>query len=549
MNKITHILVGSILLMSACTKQFEDSIEYDNPSSTELLSDLNESITVDQKRNYLEQFAKILSKAVALNKDVRDFLKESALKRIDNDYNVFYPIVKDTYINGQSFESILTLYADNDQVLSEITAAIPLLNIHIPELLDNKVADINTEDNELPVLYDHNLYYEGELVDTFGEDEVPSFNLLVITESSSIRKKTSLSKRMNELSLNEDYEYVDDYFDPKKVRKPIVKTSGYENYSTSHNLSGYFYQSNLEEDLLNAFNISQNKKEATRTVMYYNWNSIDDTKNTIRPDVKDCIFRFRLNPHGFDDYEKTISDKNVFEKNTIHKKSGLSREQVLKNLLEGEAFKFKFIVEYNSSSSTVKPRTIVFYVKPDELYDFYINESYQHATKLGRHSKYTYTLDKEKTCSKWYYPMEHDIDTRLERWDLQKDAISKYITVYLEHKDAGATITKNEKYTQTKAISGKLGLVAEFKLFVKAGINGELNASKTNQQEVNLSYTYSPKDIFLGDITVNYFDDYPIEKIYRGRVYFNDFGSGELTINVIPVSNSYWSKMRNKSIF
>lgn len=41
----------------------------------------------------MQLFAKSLSKAVYSNKDVRSFIKEQALQKVDNDYDVFYPFV------------------------------------------------------------------------------------------------------------------------------------------------------------------------------------------------------------------------------------------------------------------------------------------------------------------------------------------------------------------------------------------------------------------------------------------------------------------------
>ncbi|MBQ3658413.1 MAG: hypothetical protein II956_16475 [Bacteroidales bacterium] len=548
MKRITKLFMGCMIFVSSCNEKIDSTPDLTNEPMINSVSEQDAELMCAQKNKYLKQFSVILSKAVARNKDVRLFLKNKALEKIDNNYNVFYPLVKNELINGLTFENILAQYADDEEVLSAIETIVPLLNIHFPELLGNRVENID-EDDELPILNEYNLFFDGDIVDTLAADEIPAYHLLVVTESSSIRKSTGLSKSMNNSILNGKYEYVDDIFNPNLIRKSIAKTSGYDNYSVSHTLTGYFPQNNLENDLLNAYNISKKQTNATRTIMYYNWTSLDDNKSTMRSDVKDCIFRIRLHPDGFDDYESTASDEHVFEKSTTNKKSSLTREQVLKNLLNGVYFKFKIFIEKNAISTLVESRAIILYVKPEDLYDFYINESYQHSTFFGHHSKYTYTLDKEKTKSKWYYPMEHGKDTRLERWDIKQDATSKYIMIFLEHKDAGKTFSKTVKYSQTKAISGKLGITAEWKKFADLGINGELNASNTNQQEVSFTYSYSPSDLYLGNMTINYFDDYPIERIYRGRVYFNNFGSGEIAISVIPVSNSYWNKMQNKSIF
>lgn len=44
------------------------------------------------------KFARILSKAVSGSVEVRRFLKDEALKQFDNDYDVFYPYVKNKVV-------------------------------------------------------------------------------------------------------------------------------------------------------------------------------------------------------------------------------------------------------------------------------------------------------------------------------------------------------------------------------------------------------------------------------------------------------------------
>lgn len=80
-----------------------------------------------------EQFAVILSRAVYENEDLRDFLKEEALKLYDNDQDVFYPLLKNKMINGSdSFRDILARY-DEDGQLARIERDHPLLTILVPD--------------------------------------------------------------------------------------------------------------------------------------------------------------------------------------------------------------------------------------------------------------------------------------------------------------------------------------------------------------------------------------------------------------------------------
>lgn len=64
-------------------------------------SDNQENYSIEKFSNQEEQlklFAKSLSKVVYNNRNVRSFLKEQALQKIDNDYDIFYPFVMDNIV-------------------------------------------------------------------------------------------------------------------------------------------------------------------------------------------------------------------------------------------------------------------------------------------------------------------------------------------------------------------------------------------------------------------------------------------------------------------
>ena len=81
------------------------------------------------------KFAKLLSQAASSNVEVRSFLKKEALAQFDNDYDIFYPMIKDKKVFGdQSFRDVLLSYCKEANELSEIEQSLPLLNIMIPDL-------------------------------------------------------------------------------------------------------------------------------------------------------------------------------------------------------------------------------------------------------------------------------------------------------------------------------------------------------------------------------------------------------------------------------
>lgn len=66
------------------------------------------------------------------DEDLRVFLKEEAIKQFDNDYEVFYPYVKDETISGgRTFKEILVEHAGSESKLQEIEEVLPLLTLKL----------------------------------------------------------------------------------------------------------------------------------------------------------------------------------------------------------------------------------------------------------------------------------------------------------------------------------------------------------------------------------------------------------------------------------
>ena len=104
-----------VLSLFSCTQE-ENAFLVDENSRTEV-----QELTAAEAQS---KFARILSKAVSGSVEVRRFLKDEALKQFDNDYDVFYPYVKDKVVQGsQTFRDILLSYCDSDKELEQVEQA------------------------------------------------------------------------------------------------------------------------------------------------------------------------------------------------------------------------------------------------------------------------------------------------------------------------------------------------------------------------------------------------------------------------------------------
>lgn len=123
-KKITYLSVCTLLslCLTECTNElFNDPDNYSKNSSYEFESD-----------NANEIFTSILAKAIT-NNDVKDFIKQEALKEVDKDYDVIYHLVKNKKINNNfTFKEALAQYCPNSFYLDSITNDDPTLTIAIP---------------------------------------------------------------------------------------------------------------------------------------------------------------------------------------------------------------------------------------------------------------------------------------------------------------------------------------------------------------------------------------------------------------------------------
>lgn len=421
----------------------------------------------------------------------------------------------------------------------------------MPEIADIKASDIDTNDKEIPFLYSNHIYLDGAIVDSLDNDEVPGFNLYVVTESSNIRKKQDLLKRASsDLSLNAEYEYVGPAFSPVLSNKKLLKTSGVQSLDDKYNgQKGYIPLKEIDPELINAYRNSKDKLKATRCLMYYNMNTPSQTPGNVRSDVKDCIFRFKINGSAFEDLESTTTDGGhpLFNGSTENKKTPLSREEVINRLLTGRNFCFKFKLEGNISegsanSQVVTSEEITIYASPKDLFNLYIHEERKHPTAF-RHTKYTYWIDKKNITEKWYYPLDNGHDTRLDKWDVAYQPISKRIVVYLINPNSGQPREVEEHYSVTYVTTGEAGadIAGDIKNIAKIGINGKITSSTTTVKEVTTKYTINPVNYKFDPFFFNFFDDCPIDRIEGDKVHPSVIGRGIIEMSILPISYSFYN--------
>lgn len=550
-HKSFMLLLLVAIGLSSCST---DDTELDSEENGNVV--INTRATLSEKDMYMQQFAKILSCAVKDNRDVRVFLKMHALQRMDNGYNIFYPLVKNNLIGNQTFREVLQKYEGKKGLLDKIESNVPLLNIHMPEFGDVKVENLNVDDEDTPVLYSGKLYYQGAIVDSIGIDEVPGFNVFVVGESGRIelRSEQHVTRSANLNVINSRYEYADVSFSPSIVNH--FKTRSYSEYEevTANNQkcvgNGLAPLSDLDPELIKAYNNSVNAKCAMRLMMYCNMSSLSQTPTNYRSDVTDCVYRFRLSPNGFTDYYKTAQglgkdgkyDQDMFNSGTSKTGGRMSRDEVIDKLVNDVPFIVKFDIDEILSDNSLTSQTLIFKVAPQDLYNLRIGYKRRHPTGF-RKSKNWYWIKYDGVHEKWYYPMDHKQDTRFFRWNLvEGDPIEKYINVSIVSPDDGTEVETTKIYQISRVKEKDKSLTSSFGDLFKIEISNKDKSSVTVTETVTKKYKTTVKSADLGAVKCDYFKDYPIETISGDSAVMNNvFGSGSISVSVVPITNKFYN--------
>lgn len=201
MNKLILGVFCAAMLTACSQDDFQEEV-----STMQNDSSLAKQLTTKDAQT---KFAKILSKAVSKDANLRSFLKKEAMQQFDNDYDVFYPLSKDKIVyENLTFRDILQSYCQNPKELEEIEQVEPLLNILVPDLSmfwDFSAELWDAEDNEIVVISraDENatMYEDGDSIGNVPKGEIPGFPCLVIKDSERM-------KLVNKSSRSNTPEYV-----------------------------------------------------------------------------------------------------------------------------------------------------------------------------------------------------------------------------------------------------------------------------------------------------------------------------------------------------
>lgn len=526
-----------IAAFCACTDQVNEFPSQPDGSQSKIIVQAPLDQVTAQKK-----FAKALSKAVSNSLEVRKFLKTEAMAQFDNDYDIFYPLVKNKIVcDNQSLRDILLSYCKDENELIQIEQSLPLLNILVPDLSlfwDFNAEKWNVDDKEVSVICrddkDNTLYEDGENIGKMTTGDIPDFPCLVVKNNERM-KVSSVNTRSGEAT----YEFLSDAFDGSK-RKP--QTRHYEediNLQPTEDLEAYVNGSEIMESVKNAWNEFKNVPNAYQRDYIYYGITKENKPGTLNRYIREKLYRFRIAANAYSAINDPTQDPTL--QNTQKNKGYLTNEEIIQKIWTDGNFEFHFksYISGEDSKEAMEAK-LTFTINPRDAFSLEkIHLKHKNSTAF-RQSKNFYTVDANNLRSKWIYPEKSDKNADdlvfTLPWDLYNKSLS--IFMFVEEWDKGQTITQ-EKTVVSEFVnkadfsiegSGSIGKVS---LSTKLGYGFSHTKTVSNKATIQTTVESDP----LGTLYFQYNDPIIRDEI-NGTYKLYNVSSGSVVATLLPVDSS-----------
>ena len=532
-----------IAAFCACTNEINELSSLPDDSQAKTINQVSLDKETAQKK-----FASILSKAIYSNAELRQFIKEEAIKQFDNDYDVFYPIVsnKEVYA-GTTFRDILLTYCTSDVDLSQIEESLPLLNIYVPDL--SLFEDINAynwdiQDEEIPVAVANSnngttLFLNGDTISSLANNEIPNFHFLLIKNNERIRP-VSITRNIGSNSITPGYEFIDDAFNGAKSHAIQTRSITYPI------IDGDWIQ-DLDTCVIKAWNTMKSTNPSLQRDNIYYGISPTKEEGELKTTIDEFLFRFQIDPKAYykiTDQKGTADKKDdpmIKENESISNKiSELSEDEIIRRLWTEGNYEIQFMIYTGSKDSDINAQKLTYNISPKEMFDIVIQKTKRHHTGF-RHTKYTYRISPTDLKPKWYYPIINRDNARLYKWDISHKSIEKTISIC--EVDEGETYKKTESVTSTyiqnfkSSIDGSVNPGGDIVGDIKVGLG--YDSSKSTTKTTTIEVTSQKGNDDLGTLRIYFYDSIIVKEDPTKGYRLKDISSGSVTITMLPMSEAY----------
>ena len=526
-----------IAAFCACTDQVNEfPSQPDGSQSKTIVQAPLDQVTAQKK------FAKALSKAVSNSLDVRKFLKAEAVAQFDNDYDIFYPLVKNKIVyDKQSLRDILLSYCKDENELVQIEQSLPLLNILVPDLSlfwDFNAEKWNVDDKEVSVICrddkDNTLYENGENIGKMTTGDIPDFPCLVVKNNERM-KVSSVKTRSGEAT----YEFLSDAFDGSKRK---LQTRHYEediNLQPTEDLEAYVNGSEIMSSVKDAWNEFKNVPNAYQRDYIYYGITKENKPGTLNRYIREKLYRFRIAANAYSAINDPTQDPTL--QDTQKNKGYLTNEEIIQKIWTDGNFEFHFksYISGEDSKEAMEAK-LTFTINPRDAFSLEkIHLKHKNSTAF-RQSKNFYTVDAKNLRSKWIYPEKSDKNADDLVFTLQWDLYNKSLSIFMfvEEWDKGQTITQEKSVVSefvNKAdfsIEGS-GSIGKVSLSTKLGYGFSHTKTVSNKATIQTTVESDP----LGTLYFQYNDPIIRDEI-NGTYKLYNVSSGSVVATLLPVDSS-----------
>ncbi|AKQ63143.1 hypothetical protein A176_000055 [Myxococcus hansupus] len=457
------------LSMTACSP---------TPTDTEPPSSVAPTVSKERRDALKTVFGKAFASALADSPSLRKLIKDEALTKFDNDYDVLYHLIKERPLaDGQTVRELLQGYFESAEHLSDVETELPLLTIFVPELPNNSFsADAWDTDTQIPVVgitsYKTN---DVTLVDAKGEqhvipaDLVPGFPVVVIKENERVIPVTkntpdAIAKgRILQASGNLGFAFLADCFDGSRALTASASS----------------LNPTPDPKLRDAWSIYYDTDGWQRDYIYYNI-SPSQTRGPFSYAYQEHIRSFRMVGDPATAFSKIADQTGAPEV------AGIS--QGTNSGWMGGAFEFKVRVLLNAKNGLGQEYVTYFSALPGELFSL----TYERYPGIpGNFGFYKPRLTGLVTKS---------LSLPLFAWDL--DDYASTIKIEVEEVDVTETILQSE--SRTVKFATNFGIDTTFESKVKMGLKFGSSLEETRTESTQRTYTLG--NDLLGSVIVNFAD-------------------------------------------
>lgn len=534
----------AILLSSACTKEFV---------SKDLK--LEETITSLTQKTAERQFAEILSKAVSENEDIRYFLKTEALKQFDNDYDVFYPFIKNVIVaNNKTFRDLIIPYAKNEEQLIEIEVTVPKLTILIPDFSwvskdCFNVRNWNTSSGNIAVgyddgLYNHPIFYNGILLGEMPSDAFPEFPVLIVKSNERMKISHNTKSGMPE------FDFIDKIFDGTKRNETKGGMWGYGEWDMYNENKPFDLVNNIDNFIsaeeLNAispetirayeeFGLGWNNG-IQRDYILYGMSKTNTNNGHLNPFRRELLYRFCLTPEGIKSIADDYRDPNI--KNALHtgRDDRPGFNNALRRLWGDGNFEIKLEFFQNSKEGgSGFIGSINLSIRPHEaMYIKKLHRTFQWNFFGNNWSSYSISSI-DDIEPKWYYPGDRGgaLSIINTTWNLSNVSDNIWIKISEFDEESITTEEKSQSFKHSSSVQANAsGTLKKIGL----GVSGSYGEEKSVTSHFKYQVNHGADD--MGDCFLEYADNIVTNKgiFTKGAGYkLKVLGSDWCTFSFIPI--------------